>query len=716
MRGVFRCALVIAIALFPGCAFLKKPKAPPLSASADTSGTQARVCAESHAGQKSDVPAQQQQPEPRQYIDTDIPQLTKLSIEKHTAKTEPIDPKRVVHATGDVMLNTEAMPLSDFIVYALGNALKVTFFLDDQVKSRKDPVTIRMTKPLPPETVFEIALGLLGKHNIVVEEKSGALYIIDSTSKLQGNKSIEIQVGREVSDGKDKALQVIPLKYIRPADIENIIRTMRTDVQIVTYYRDNVLLLSGQAFAIGEIVELIELFDVPYIRDKKLAMLKLTYWQTDEFITQISKILDGVGIAVANSRIDPGVFFVPIKFLNSILVITPDNESLQYVLDWHRKLDTHESAGAEEKTFTYIPKYSNASDLVASLKRLYSSAPDTMVSTKASSTDPMSALPSGKTSQSSARQQPAYMQEKQMESSLVISGLKISADDKRNILLILGSPSVYRNILNYLEKLDVPPKQVLLEATIAELTLKDDLKYGLEWFVKNKMAGGQNTIQTLNKLGLASSTGIAYQFVADAQKFQMAINAFAMENKINILSKPRIMVLDNHEATINIGTEVPIVSGEATAADVASTEGQPSIMRNIQYRTTGVLLRVLPTINSEGLLTLNISQEVSEAQTNPVSGIDSPIILIRKIDTLVVASNGQSIVLGGIMSENTSTTINKVPLLGSIPWLGYLFKNTSQGKTKTELMILLTPTIVTTTGDATKLTQEMKQDFKWFRE
>ena len=125
-----------------------------------------------------------------------------------------------------------------------------------------------MTKPLPPETVFEIALGLLGKHNIVVEEKSGALYIIDSTSKLQGNKSVEIQVGREVSGGQDKALQVIPLKYIRPADIENIIRTMRTDVQIVTYYRDNVLLLSGQAFAIGEIVELIELFDVPYIRDK----------------------------------------------------------------------------------------------------------------------------------------------------------------------------------------------------------------------------------------------------------------------------------------------------------------------------------------------------------------------------------------------------------------------------------------------------------------
>ncbi len=700
--------LIATIALMPGCAFLKKIKLPRYSA--DPEKPPVHAGAEYPAVPKPDVsfPPQPQQPEKQQYQDTDMPQLAKPPVERHTRKREPIDPKQVVHAVGDVVLNTEAMPLSDFIVHAVGNTLKVTFFLDDQVKIRKDPITIRMTKPLPPETVFEIVLGLLEKYNIVVEERAGALYIIDSTSKLQGGKSVEIQVGRGVSEGHDKVLQIVPLKYIRSADIENIVRTMRTDVQLLTYYRDNVMLISGQSFAISEIMELIELFDVPYIRDKKLALLKLTYWQTDEFVTQISKILDGLGIPVANSRIDPGVFFVPIKFLNSVLVITPDDDSLHYVFDWHKKLDTHESAGAEEKTFTYIPKYTNASDLVASLKRLYSSAPDTTVSSKATSPE--------RSSQLSAKQQPAPMPEKQSESSLVISGLKISADDKRNILLILGSPSVYRNILHYLEKLDVPPKQVLLEATIAELTLKDDLKYGLEWFVKNKMAGGQNTIQTLNNLGLASSSGIAYQFVADTQKFQMAINAFATENKINILSKPRIMVVDNHEATINIGTEVPIVSGEATAADVASTEGQPSIMRNIQYRTTGVLLRVLPTINSEGLLTLSISQEVSEAQSNPVSGIDSPIILIRKIDTLVVASNGQSIILGGIMSENTSTTVNKVPLLGRIPGLGYLFKNTSRGKTKTELMILLTPTIVTTTGDAAKLTREIKQGFDWFRE
>lgn len=706
MRGVFSCILIIAITLSSGCVFLKKPKAPPLSE--DPHKLPAQICAECAARQKSDIPPQQQQSEMQQYQDADIPQFIKPPVEKHASKTEPIDTKRVVHAVGDVMLNTEAMPLSDFIVYAVGNTLKVTFFLDDLVKSRKDPITIRMTKALPPETVFEIVLGLLERHNVVVEEKAGALYIIDSTSKLQGKKPIEILVGSEVSDSHDKVLQIVPLKYIRSADIENIIRPMGTEAQIVTYYRDNVMLISGKAFAISEIMELIELFDVPYIKNKKLALLKLTYWQTDEFVTQISKILDGVGITVANSRIDPGVFFIPIKFLNSILVITPDAESLQYVFDWHKKLDTHESAGAEEKTFTYIPKYSNASDLVAALKGLYSSTPDTMISTKALSPEKPSHL--------SAKQQSAVMSEKQTESSLVISGLKISADDKRNILLILGSPAVYRNILNYLEKLDVPPKQVLLEATIAELTLKDDLKYGLEWFVKNKMAGGQNTTQTLGKLGLATTTGLAYQFVTDTQKFQMAINAFALENKINILSKPRIMVIDNHEATINIGTEVPIVSGEVTAADVARTDTQPSILRNIQYRTTGVLLRVLPTINSEGLLTLNISQEVSEAQTNPVSGIDSPIILIRKIDTLIVASNGQSIILGGIMSENTSTTVNKVPFLGNIPGLGYLFKSTSRGKTKTELMILLTPTIVTTTGDAAKLTREIKQDFTWFRD
>ncbi len=671
------------IGLLSGCATVPKSRTLPKSESAG-----APVVSRPPEGQPTTIGQSTGQP-PSRTEELTLPTYERPP-EKPLPKAEPIDPKRVVHAEVPVMLNVEDMPLSDFIIYALGETLKITFVIDEPVKNMKTPITFRMTQEMPAERVLEIVIGLLEKNDLIVEEKAGALYI--TKSRLQPKRPMDIRIGRDVPESPAEVLQVVPLRYIRPSDIDSIIKEVyKTGVNLRIYPKENALLLSGPASDVKEIVEFIGLFDVPYIQNKSLSMLKLTYWQTDEFINQLSTILEGLGFTVARSPRDPGILFIPIKFLNNLIVVAPDEESLKYVLDWYRKLDTAESAGTEEKAFTYTPKYSKASDLVDALRNLYMVAP------------PPAAPGQPPTAQRPSPQQP----------TLTMSGLKISADDKRNLILILTTPAQYRIILSYLERLDVPPRQVLIEATIAELTLKEDLKYGVEWYIKNKMVEGTYTLQTLGQLGLTTATGLTYQFISDTEKFKALINAFAKENRINILSSPRLVVLDNEEATIQIGTEVPIITGEVSAPDI--TTGQPSIMRNIQYRTTGVILRVKPTINTEGLLTLNISQEVSEAQTNIVSGIDSPMILVRRINTMVVAATAQSVILGGIMSETTSETENKVPLLGDIPILGHLFKTTSKGKQKTELIILLTPSILTTIDDAVRVTNEFKQGLKWFK-
>jgi general secretion pathway protein D len=277
--------------------------------------------------------------------------------------------------------------------------------------------------------------------------------------------------------------------------------------------------------------------------------------------------------------------------------------------------------------------------------------------------------------------------------------------------MVVTSPAEYKNILNLLMELDVPPRQVLIEATVAELTLRDELKYGLEWFFRNKMLKGDYTLQTLFSVP-TGGPGLVYQFISDSGKFNVAINAFALDDKVNILSTPRLMVLDNQEATIQVGTDIPIVTGEVTAADVS--QAVPSIMRNIQYRNTGVILRVKPTINTEGLLTLNISQEVSEMGSNP-PGINSPTILMRRINTTVVASQGETIVLGGLISESKGFTVSKIPLLGDIPLLGMLFKTTSKDDKKTELIIFLKPTIITNIDQAAKITNDLKKELKWLK-
>lgn len=245
---------------------------------------------------------------------------------------------------------------------------------------------------------------------------------------------------------------------------------------------------------------------------------------------------------------------------------------------------------------------------------------------------------------------------------------------------------------------------------IAELTLKDDLQYGVEWYIKNRMDDGNYTLKTLGNLGVTTTAGLAYQFISDSQKFQAVINAAASKNDIHILSNPRLMVNDNQEAVMQIGNQVPVVSSEV------SVQANTGVQRNINYRDTGVILRVKPTIHTEGLLTLTISQEVSEAQTNTTSNLDSPTILLRRISTNVVAGHGQSIVLGGLIGETKSSTINKVPLVGDIPLLGNLFKFTSRTTNRTELVVILTPTILSDLEDAVRVANEFKEELLWFKE
>jgi general secretion pathway protein D len=628
-----------------------------------------------------------------------MPEFRPVQQPKPLPPKEPLDTKRLVRSQSPTLINTEAMPLSDFIVYALGDVLKVTFFIDEHVKNMKNPVTLRMSEELSPDRVLDIVIGFLERYDLVVEERSGALYI--TKSRQQAQRPVDIRIGRDVPESPADIVQIVVLRHVRAAEISGFLNEIyKTNVNTKIYYKENALVLSGQASMIREVVNLINLFDVPYMQGRKFFMLSFTYWQADEFIKQLSSILTGLGFNITNVPKDAGIYFIPIKALNSVLILAPDEETMNYILQWHKRLDTPEAAGTEEKSFTYIPKYSKSTDLVESLKRLYGAVQQP------------TPVPAGATPQPAGAPRP-----QPTTAAFSVAGLKVAADDKRNIVLISASPTLYKTILSYLESLDVPPRQVLLEATIAELTLKDDLKYGLEWYLSSRMNLGKEhgnyNLSTLGKLGLDTAGGLAFQFVSDTRQIQAVINAFAKEDKINILSSPRLMVLDNQEASIQVGTDVPILTGETktTTPDIGSTV----VTQSVQYRSTGLILRVKPNINTEGLLTLDIAIESSEAQQNNKSKVDSPMVLTRNIRTTVVASARDTIVLGGIMSENLSDTETKVPLLGDMPLIGNLFKTTSKSKTKTELIIMIRPVVITNAQDGVKITEDLVRGFKWLR-
>ena len=622
------------------------------------------------------------------------PEFRKLGPPKKLPPSMPIDPSRLALSKGVVMINVEKMPLPDFIIYALGETLKVSFVMDQKVMDSREPITFSMKDAVPSEKALEMVLGIFEKYNLYVEERAGALYIFQKAPEAK--QPFDIKVGTEMAESPASILQVVPLKHIKPADIEALIKEFyKTGVQIRPYPRENVLLLYGQAIQIKQIMEFINTFDAPYLQDKKIAILKLTYWPIDDFIKQVSQILESLGFSIAKSPKEPGILFIPIKPLKSLMAIATDDTSLKYVLDWKERLDKPETAGGEERPFTYIPKYSRASDLVKSIKILYGIMP-------AAQPTPTTLTTPTAPARASTGQQP---------SSAQMTGLRISSDDQRNIIMVVSSPAEYKNILSLIEDLDVPPRQVLIEATVAEFTLDGNYSLGLEWNIKSSMLSGawKGTFNLGTTFGVGTGPGLVYQFVTDTKKFNTLINAFASENKVNILSNPRILVLDNQEARIQVGTDVPIITSEVSGSDVTTPN---SVLRNIQYRSTGVILRVKPTINTQGLLTLNISQEVSEVGAAP-TGINSPTILTRSISTSVVAGHGQSVALGGLISENISRVDSKVPVLGDIPILGALFRSSTKEKRKTELLVLLTPTIITSVEDAAKITRELKEELKW---
>lgn len=651
----------------------------------------------------------------------------KAAIRQRPPK-QPLNAQKLKAVEGPVSINVNRMMLPEFVIYVVGETLKIPFVMDQAMMEDKRVVTFSTPQPISADKALEMVTGVLEKYDLFVEEKAGALHVMQKPSMPK--PTMNIQSGREIDESRGDVLQIIPLKFLRVAEIQSLITDLsRGSVQIKPYARENVLILHGNSVNMQQIIDFINYFDVPSLQDKKILFVRLIYWEPDEFIGQLTKMLEGMGIIAAKTPKEPGPLFIAIRQMNAVLVIAPDETTMKYILDWKNRLDTVEAAGSDEKAYTFAPQYSRASDIVNSLLALYGIAPrsdnasgrDASSSAKAYQTTGQGfqtpvADSQGSTFGSSISQ-PASGKTASSDASFhaaSLPSLKIAADNNKNVVIMICSPSVYRQHLGLLRQLDTQPKQVLIEATIAELSLTDELKYGVEWYINNTINNGPITGGTLGHLIDASTgnLGMAFNYVTSTANFKAMINALATKNKANILSTPRLTVLDNHEAVIQIGQDVPVATGEQTTA--ASTGTEPTILRSIQYRSLGIILKVKPTINTEGLLTLELTQEVSDLSKNTGVG-DSPIIAIRRINTSVVAANGQTVALGGLMKQQKGIIERKVPLLGDIPLIGNLFKVTENTDDRTELLILVTPTILTKTDDATKITDELKKEIKWMK-
>ena len=273
-----------------------------------------------------------------------------------------------------------------------------------------------------------------------------------------------------------------------------------------------------------------------------------------------------------------------------------------------------------------------------------------------------------------------------------------------NALIFQGGMEDYTSILNLLQQLDQPAKAALIEVTVAEVNLTDAQQLGVEWSLNNATLGKSSWVGgTLGNLGIGSG-GLVLNSVNAAGRTRAAINALANSNRARVLSSPRIMARNGEAATIQVGQEVPVITSQQTTAATGST----GILQSVQYRNTGVILKVKPIIHAGDRIELEVSQEVSSAQSTTTGVASSPTISTRKVDTKLTLRDGATVLLGGLMSSNQTNGDSGIPFLKDVPAVGQLFRVNTDNTTRTELIVLITPYIISDDKDAQAITDAFR--------
>jgi general secretion pathway protein D len=421
------------------------------------------------------------------------------------------------------------------------------------------------------------------------------------------------------------------------------------------------------------------------------------------------------------------VRFLPNNRLRAVLVITPQREYLTRAEDWVRKLDAR-AAGTERQFYTYAVQNRRAQDLVGVLQALLApdgegkgrnvAPPDAEATVKSK----VHEGPDFHAAFSGSRKTPVRPPQgpsagKQPAATVATLGfddakgrprIKIAADAAKNALLIEATPADHRRLMKMVRELDVMPNQVLIEATIAEVSLNDELKMGVRWFFKSKKTESYTFTDAAS--GTVGSVFPGFSYALTAANLGVTLNALNGITDVKVISSPSLTVMDNGTAVLQIGDQVPITT--------ASTIGVPGagIINSVSYRDTGVILAITPRINASGLVLLEIEQEVSTVAKTTTSTIDSPTIKQRRIKTSVFVKDGQALALGGMIQSSDSGSRGQVPLLGDLPLLGTVFRSKDSEISKTELIVIITPQVIRNFDEAAAITNEYRREMSFEKE
>ncbi len=618
-------------------------------------------------------------------------------------------------AAGNITLNFEAVDLREIVKVIFEEILTENYLIDPKVQG---VATLHTTNPVTADAVLPILESVLELNGV------GIVYDDDIYKVLplaDVNKKVKVPTIGNVlpSSNFGFGVQIVPLQFVSAKDIKKILESVSSDTKTVRIDESrNLVILSGTQKKISNLLETIKMFDVDWLKGMSFGMFPLQHADASTLTGEMSKIIGSNG----DGPLSGIVKLIPIDRMNSVLVITHQPRYLDMARDLIEKFDLGTDAAPGRRLFVYRLKHAQAENIASVLQEIYGNAAQNVLADNKRPLPPAErsnisspvASAITPTEKSTSDQSPAPVTANQPTNSDVGGSnidssqgpVTIIAHKDNNSILILSSVYDFRSVEATIRQLDVAPRQVLIEATIAEVKLNDNLNYGVRWFLEGNI-GNYAVNAGLNTPipAAVAGEGLTLGLLDSTGQVKLMFDLLDVESSVKFLSSPHLMVLDNQTATIRVGDQIPIV----TRSSQSTTDPDAPIVTEVQFRDTGTLLTVTPRIKEGGMLTMEISQEVSLPGTEPaVGGGGNVSISQRTIETTVIVHSGQTVVLGGLIREANTVSKSGIPGLQYLPWLGPLFGTTSKAVDRTELIITLRPRVIENPEDAYDIAQEIR--------
>jgi len=636
-------------------------------------------------------------------------------------------------AGGGVILNFEAADLREVVRNILGDILNENYTIDPAVGGT---VTIRTSTGIPREALTATLETLLRANGATMVKNGGLYQVVPQAVAVRGNTVPQLgNTTRALPSGF--SVQIVPLRYVGVKEMARLLEPFAKDAQAVRPDElRNLLILAGTERELKNLMDTIDMFDIDWMAGMSAGVFTLQNSDVKSVMAELDKIIGDKNM----SPIAGILRIVPLERMNALMVITPQPAYLDQIKVWIERLDKGGGdAGGGLQFYVYNLQNQRAEKLGPLLQQAFTgrasqtsgaAAPTVAPGTPAGTiVNPPTFTPvNPSTGGSNLNPPPAQTASATTgagSGSGIVRNLQVVADKDNNTLLIIATAAEYSVIESALRKLDVPQRQVVMEVTIAEVTLTDDIQFGVDWLFKGGAPSGRGSGGNINSLlggatnpATPPASGTTNPALALAQGFtyiinnanfpggiQAALKLMDSYGNTKVIANPHVAALDNQKATIKSGDRIPISSNTTVGGTLNG------ITTTSQYIDTGVLLQVTPHINAGGLVTLDVQAEVSVPGNSGCTAEQqcAPPISTRSVQTLVAVPTGRTMVMGGLINESRGNTSQGLPLVSRIPFIGGLFGEQELKNNRTELVLFITPRVVADEKDISLVIDDLRK-------